>query len=233
MDTRPFSPIFRMGLGTRLLLCMSWTPDIELSDPIHLADMFTLLQGTEYLHNTPLVILSSSMWKRSMQCQWLYRAPFLIYFFSDHPSWSQIISCLKNSIFLNCQKLKPHDPVWSSGTHILFPWSLYMNNQQTTSLIKIGLGFPPIPGLISCAGVTGDGNGDCYLMHRMQSDAWCYSKVRYKYANWVWVWDSALKYGSTGVSDSPFILLYVVVSDSAMHASILYCSAELLSSWME
>ena len=45
----------------QLLLCMSWTPDIELSDPIHLADMFTLLQGAEYLHNTPLVILSSSM----------------------------------------------------------------------------------------------------------------------------------------------------------------------------
>ena len=125
----------------QLLLCMSWTPDIELSDPIHLADMFTLLRGAEYLHNTPLVILSSSMWKRSMQCQWLYRAPFLIYFFSNHPSWSQIISCLKNSIFLNCQKLKSHDPVWSSGTHILFPWSLYMNNQQTTSLLKIGLDF--------------------------------------------------------------------------------------------
>ena len=37
----------------------------------------------------------------------------------------------------------------------------------------------------------------------------------------------------TVVSDSPFILHYVAVSDLAMHASILYCSADLVSSWME
>ena len=33
-------------------------------------------------------------------------------------------------------------------------------------------GFQPIPGLISCAGVTGR-CGDCHIMHRMQSSDLC------------------------------------------------------------
>ena len=35
--------------------------------------------------------------------------------------------------------------------------------------------FRPIPGLISCAGVAGDGGR--HIMHRMQSGGWPYSKV--------------------------------------------------------
>ena len=61
---------------------------------------------------------------------------------------------------------------------------VYVYEQSTNhiSLIKQASKSPtaqdvfwPIPGLISCAEVTGD--EDCHIMHRMQSGGWPYSKV--------------------------------------------------------
>jgi len=57
-----------------------------------------------------------------------------------------------------------------------------MNNQQTPSPLKIGLDV--MQSHLMCrtcydqyqASSAALGDGDCYLMHRMQSDRWPYSK---------------------------------------------------------
>ena len=101
----------------------------------------------------------------------------VVHVYRDSMPLKQINYWTNNNLQWSHQQLRTQALMAHKGQWVLVTWTInkpHLPYKTGVHIMQHQPAFRPIPGFISCAkGVT----GDCYLIHRMQSDSRPYSKV--------------------------------------------------------